>query len=50
MEVCGKLEKQGYECYDVAIFDIIEFANEFNYEYFENGDIFNGKQERTIKE
>jgi hypothetical protein len=44
MKVCGELESQGYDCYKVAISDIIDFANEFNYEYFENGDIFIGKQ------
>ena len=44
MKVCGDLELQGYDCYNVAISDIIDFANEFNYEYFENGDIFIGKQ------
>jgi hypothetical protein len=50
MKVCGDLELQGYDCYKVAISDIIEHANEFNYEYFENGEIFHAKEESTKKE
>jgi hypothetical protein len=42
MEICSNLEKQGYECYNVAENDVVEFANENEYQYFANGDIYHG--------
>jgi hypothetical protein len=37
MTICGDLEKQGYQSYDVTDKDIIEFANENELEYLEDG-------------
>jgi hypothetical protein len=40
INICRDLEKQGYNCYDVSEKQVIEYANENEYEYLTNGDIF----------
>lgn len=40
MKICGDLQKQGYDCYEVSDNDCIEYANDNDLLYFANGDIF----------
>jgi hypothetical protein len=39
LSICKDLEKTGYECYEVTDEDAIEFANENENEYLENGQL-----------
>lgn len=38
LSICKDLEKTGYKCYDVTDKDAIEYANDGQYEYLQNGE------------
>lgn len=41
INLCGELEKIGYSCYDVPDDEVKEYIDNYNYEFLEDGKIFN---------